>query len=82
MGRTVKEYIAHLEREERSPATLGQYRRDIEAFLRWMSGRELTKERVIDYKGHLQEVYRPVSVNAKLAALNGFFRFWAGTTYG
>lgn len=75
MGRTVKEYIAHLEREERSPATLGQYRRDIEAFLRWMSGRELTKERVIGYKGHLQEVYRPVSVNAKLAALNGFFSF-------
>lgn len=75
MGRTVKEYIEHLEREERSPATLGQYRRDIEAFFRWMSGRELTKERVIGYKGHLQEVYRPVSVNAKLAALNGFFSF-------
>lgn len=75
MWKAVEGYIEHLEWGERSPATRGQYRRDIEAFLRWLSGRELTKERVIGYKRHLQEVYQPASVNAKLAALNGFFSF-------
>ena len=75
MQREIEEYMTHLEWEEKSPATRSQYRRDIEAFFRWTPGGEVTKEQVIDYKGHLREVYQPASVNAKLAAINGFFAF-------
>lgn len=37
--------------------------------------RELTKEIVIAYKKEMENKYQPVSVNTKLAALNGFFSF-------
>lgn len=75
----IPEYIAYLEREERSIATRQQYQRDIRDFFGFIQGAEITKEQMIGYKEELQKKYQPTSVNAKLAALNGFFSF-AGET--
>ena len=41
----------------------------------YLSGRKVTKELVIQYKRELMNKYQPVSVNTKLAAVNGFLKF-------
>lgn len=68
-------YAAYLDQEEKSEMTKKQYQRDVRCFLQFVSGKPITKERVIAYKEKLQRQYRPTSVNAKLAAINGFFSF-------
>lgn len=71
----VKEYLTYLKREEKSESTQKQYERDVRQFLQFAGKQELTKELVIRYKDVLQRGYQPVSVNAKLAAVNGFLTF-------
>ncbi len=71
----VADYLSYLEQEERSTATRKQYQRDIFCFLSWAEGFEAVKETVVRYKEKLQDGYKAASVNAKLAALNGFFSF-------
>jgi len=75
MVEKVKKYIMYLEQQEKSPATRQQYQRDIQQFLNFAGGQELSKELAIRYKEALQKDYQPVSVNAKIAAVNGFFSF-------
>ena len=70
------DYAAHLRAEERSPGTIENYLRHVRAFGAWANGRTITKELAAEWKAHLlAQGYAPVSVNAMLAALNGFFRF-------
>ena len=68
-------YLVHLQLAEKSPATQRQYRRAILDFIEYLGEKSATKEAVIGYKTRLQKNYLPASVNAKLAALNGFFSF-------
>ena len=68
-------YMQFLEQEERSLATRKQYRRDILHFCAFLGEEPPSKERVIQYKQALQQRYQPSSVNAKLAAVNGFLSF-------
>ena len=66
---------------ERSGATVEKYGRDLAAFYRWLPpGKEVTRERVLDYKAHLCRRYAPASVNSMLSALRAFFQFagWKG----
>ncbi len=71
----VMPYVTYLRREERSRTTIEQYRKNILGFLTWAGDKELTKVVLISYKEKLQKECKAVSVNAKLAALNGFFSF-------
>lgn len=80
MGNRVIE-VAQLERfrnamleDEKSSATIAKYSRDVESFLAFAEGTEITKEVVIRYKQHLTEKYAPSSVNSMLAALNRFLK--------
>lgn len=75
MKERVKDYMAYLEQEEKSKATRRQYERDILYFLKYAEGQEITRELVLRYKEKLQAEHRASSVNAKLAALNGFFSY-------
>jgi len=68
-------YLGYLRNEERSFATIEQYRRDILCFLAFLGMEELTREAALHYKQELEKKYQPVSVNAKLSALNSFFSF-------
>lgn len=73
-----EEYRTWLRREEKSEATRVQYLREIRAFLAWVRQENgacagVKKEHVICYKEHLQNEYRPATINTKLAALNSFF---------
>lgn len=68
-------YTDYLVQQERSAATVAQYRRDVLRFLTWSEGMDAVKETVIRYKQYLQTEYQTASINVKLAALNGFFAF-------
>lgn len=77
----VAAYTQFLRREERSSSTVEKYIRDVCRFVLWLEGREVTKEAVIEWKDHLlAQGKTPATVNGKLSALNGLFRFlgWEG----
>ena len=65
----------HLLQEEKSPATIEKYVRDVRGFLQRCGGKELEKTVVLDYKDWLVEHYAPASVNSMIASVNCFLRF-------
>ena len=72
----VERYATHLKEEERAPATLEKYLRDIRAFTAWLEGRPVTKELTTAWKEHLlPRGQAPATVNSKLSAINGLFQF-------
>ena len=69
-------YGVYLRREERAPATLEKYLRDIRAFAAWLGDSPVSREAVTNWKEYLLAQGRaPVTVNGALSALNGLFRF-------
>ena len=72
----IRKYRLYLLEMERSTATIEKYLRDIRKFSSWLgSDREVTKERVIEYKHALTAHYKTSSVNSMLVALNMYFRY-------
>lgn len=67
-------YLCYLKEEEKSKATQEMYGREISAFLSFANG-EISKDSVLCYKEKLEDSYQANTINAKLAALNGFFTF-------
>ena len=66
-----EDYLRHNEREE---STIEAYLRYLTRFAEWADGRTITKELAMEWKTALSESgYRPISVNAMLAAVNKFF---------
>ena len=66
-----EDYLRHDEREE---STIEAYLRSLTRFAEWVDGRAVTKELAMEWKAALAESgYRPISVNAMLAAVNKFF---------
>ena len=66
-----EDYLRHDEREE---STIEAYLRSLTRFAEWADGRSVTKELAMEWKAALAEAgYRPISVNAMLAAVNKFF---------
>ncbi len=66
----------HLENEEKSISTIQKYIRDVSAFAVYLSGGEITKESVIEYKQRLIDCgYTICSINSMLASLNSLFAY-------
>ena len=70
------EYQAHLQREEKSTATVTKYLRDARAFFHFLSKGSVTKEICIEYKNHLMaNQYKVRSVKrAEDRAMDGHWR--------
>lgn len=70
----VREYEEKLVRAEKRKQTIEKYLRDLGKLRRFLEGRELTKERLIQYKEHLESSgnYTPASINSFLSAANSF----------
>lgn len=69
-------YCLSLLADERSAGTISKYRRDLTAFARWLDGRAVTKEPAAAWKACLlNRDYAPRTINAMLAAVNGFCWF-------
>ena len=78
----IHSYVDSMRREERVPATIRNYLRDIHSFTAWLAGQAVTKELVAAWKAHLlAEGRAPATVNTKLSALNGLFRFQIGSAH-
>ena len=71
----IARFREHLILEEKSPATVEKYLRDIRAFAVYIRGEVVRKAAVIDYKKLLQKKYAVRSVNSTLASINGLFSF-------
>ena len=71
----INHFKKHLISEERSSATVEKYVRDVTAFSEWLSGREVDKNTVVEYKAYLTEKYQASSTNSMLSSLNSFFVF-------
>ena len=66
-----EDYLRH---DERAESTIEAYLRSLTRFAEWADGRTITKELAMEWKTALSESgYRPISVNAMLAAVNKFF---------
>ena len=73
----IEMYGQWLRVQERSEGTVENYLRHLRSFVEWMKQEEelkVTKEIAVRWKKHLQTQYAPVTVNAMLSALNGFFQ--------
>ncbi len=72
----IKNYYIHLKMEEKAEATIEKYVRDIKFFIRYLNGRNLSKEIAIKYKQFLiSNNYAKSSINSIIASLNGLFNF-------
>ena len=70
----------HLLEEEREPATIEKYLRDVRGFAAWIGGQAVTKETVTRWKEQLATSgCQPVTVNGKISAVNKFFTFLGWT---
>ncbi len=70
-----KKFKQYLCEDEKSPATVEKYVRDVGMFERYVDRGEITRSAVIAYKERLLERYTVSSANSMIAALNHFFRF-------
>ncbi len=72
----IRLFQKQLLREEKSPATVEKYLRDVTVFSGFAAGRPVTKELVISYKQHLQQQgYAVRSINSMLASINSLLNF-------
>ena len=70
-----EEYLTYQREQERSQATLQKYKHDLNALLmEFLKGKELTKTAQISWKDLISK-YAPASVNAMLAAMNGYVKY-------
>ncbi len=71
----VMSFLAELEREERSGATIEKYARDVQRFLNENAGRELTRESVAAWRDGLLTKLTASSVNSMVSGVNRFLEF-------
>ena len=68
------QFETYLRHDERDESTIEAYLRSLTRFAEWADRRAVTKELAMEWKTVLSESgYRPISVNAMLAAVNKFF---------
>lgn len=77
MENIIKQYENYLITEEKSAATIQKYIRDVSVFVKWLNGREMSKEITMEYKQLLAEQYTVATVNSIISSLNTFF-VWLG----
>lgn len=72
----IEGFRQYLKSEERAAGTIDKYIRDVRKFIAWLSGREISKELVCEWKEELVRLhYKPTTINSMLASLHGFFKY-------
>ena len=75
-ARQLRAFQQHLEREERSAATVEKYLREARRFSAWLDGGAVSKASAARWKEHLlQAGYCPGTINGKLTALDRLLAF-------
>ena len=73
----IDKFKHYLISDEKSDATVSKYIRDVTAYIKWLDGREISKELTMEYKKELERKYEAASVNTMLSSLNSYFD-WLG----
>ena len=68
-------YKTHLLEEEKAPATIEKYIRDVTTFCIWVKKEKLDKTVILNYKRHISQSFAPASVNSMISSINSFFTF-------
>ena len=76
---TLIKFACYMKENEKSPATLEKYLRDVRRFCTYLDGREITKALVLEYKTRLGETHALTGANSILAAVNSLLRFMGRT---
>ena len=71
----MERFAVYMGEQERARSTIQKYMHDLQVFYGFLNGEILTKQKLIEWKGHLTEMYAPASVNSMLAAVNSFLVF-------
>ena len=71
----MERFRMYLVREEKSELTVEKYVRDVRKFLSWLGAEELTKEKVLAYRGVLLDTYAVVSANSMISAVNTYLTY-------
>lgn len=61
--------------QEKSSATIEKYIRDVTTFAKFIGDTVVTRDKVIEYKKHLQKNYAVRSINSMITSINNFFSF-------
>lgn len=72
---TIADFENKLINMEKADATVKKYVREIRAFFSYLNSRDLTKERILEYRASLCQQLKPQTVNGKLIALNKFLDY-------
>ena len=72
---TLAAFARQLGEEERSPATLEKYLREVRQFAAFLGGREVTRELAAAWREELADRQSPAKVNGKLTALDRLLAF-------
>ncbi|MFI3116198.1 MAG: tyrosine-type recombinase/integrase [Clostridia bacterium] len=68
-------YKIHLIENEKSPATIEKYIRDVKNLLNFLQKEGVSKIKLLEYKENLIKTYAPASVNSMLASVNSYLDF-------
>lgn len=71
----IEDFRNFLHQQEKSPATVEKYLRDVRAFSRFVGERPVTKELVMAYKHRCMAQYAVRSVNSMLASVHALLQF-------
>ena len=72
---TLAAFARQLGEEERSPATLEKYLREVRQFAAFLGGREVTRDLAAAWREELSARQSPATVNGKLTALDRLLAF-------
>lgn len=72
----VTEFGKYLKASERSSGTVEKYLRDVNHFMTWLDGKNVTREQTAGWKEYLTEKgYSPITINSMLASIHAFYKF-------
>lgn len=75
----VAAYARHLREREYARGTIEKYTHALAALGEWLGGRDLTKQALLEWKQSLAAARAAASVNAAVAAVNGYLTHWGWT---
>ncbi len=74
-AKSISAFESLLREEEKQPATIEKYLRDVRAFCAFIGVSTVTKEKVVAYKQELSQKFKPAGANSRLVAINRFLDF-------
>lgn len=75
-AKRIARYARYLCEQERTAQTVQKYTRALYALMQWLGSRPLTKRALLEWKEELTCTHAATSVNATVAAINGYLNFW------